>query len=584
MTLDDRSLREHLDRRASAGATDPWQVADAVVMRVAEIERGPWWRRLGVRTPALGLAAAAVVVVLIAVGVLPPRLGQTPGSSPNESTAVAPDYPDERALTAEELDVLLGPNPEGLATVVVIADVELLAIRGRCTSTDCPTYWIEAGGRQLFVYVPSGGGPFIPGPQAFRVRNDGMLDLVRPVRSGPDGLAWTLPQLTAGLPDLRAADRAVPYLYLVDAVRTVSAAAIPCPFPGSPLPEPDFSCGSGIAWLVPDEATVPPDDGTVPPNGLRVPNVTSFRLRSDALRQRGFWLVDPLAPQDICFLCPSAGAADLIGRVLTADELAYTPSETPYASTSPATGEPTPGTTPAAAAMAVHEIAFSTESVTLDGFETADVNVTATFAGDVVQYHQGDGSLTPLICLQRDGTADAIDPHPSVLSRTLVQIGETNPWVASFRLTSGDQGTWRVTCVVAYDADGQELNINPSITDASPKLQVIGTHAPHLTMELKPSPAEVGQALEVFGRVTDEDTGDPYAGVIVTIGRDTACTEGGTGETVTTDAEGRYTYVIPQADASAVCTWITDLDGVFPGLITDPVAIYATLFAHPTEP
>ena len=62
-------------------------------------------------------------------------------------------------------------------------------------------------------------------------------------------------------------------------------------------------------------------------------------------------------------------------------------------------------------------------------------------------------------------------------------------------------------------------------------LDVTGTHAPLLTMEFEPSPAEVGQPLEVSGQVTDEDTGDPYGGVVVTIGRDNVCAEGGAGET-----------------------------------------------------
>lgn len=255
--------------------------------------------------------------------------------------------------------------------------------------------------------------------------------------------------------------------------------------------------------------------------------------------------------------------------MLTPEELAYTPSPSPTA---------------IVAASSVENIAFSSELVTLDGFETADVNVTVTLAGDVVPSHQMDGSLTPLICLERDGAADAVDPHPSALSRTLVEIGGTNPWVASLRLTSGDQGTWRVTCVVAYDASGKELNINPAITGASPSLEVIGTHAPHLTMEFKPSPAEIGQALEVFGRVTDEDTGEPLSGIVVAIGRGDVCTQDGSGTTVTTNPNGAYTYVIPEADDAAVCTWITDLDGLYPGLISDPIAIYARLSAHPTEP
>lgn len=569
MTLDDRSIREHLDRRANAGVSDRGALADSVNARLAAASRDPWWRRLGSPAPAFGFTAVAAVVLVLAIAVLPQRPWPDPGASPTASPAEtqAPDYPATRAMTATELDALLGDNPADRASILVIADVELVDLDITCIG-ECPAHGIEAPTRTLRVYDPGDRETVIPGPQAFRVRSDGDLDLLGPVRVGPDGLAWTLPRLTAALPDLRGADRAVPYLYLVDAVRAVSSAAYRC-LAVPPSDGPDFTCGDGVAWLVPDEASAPSTLITAPADSLRVPNVTAFRLRSDALRQRGFWLVDPFVVQDSCFLCPPAGAADLVGRVLTLEELAYTPSPSPTAFV---------------AALSVEDIAFSNEVVTLDGFETADVNVTVTFAGDVVQYHQMDGSLTPLICLERDGAADAVDPHPSALSRTLVEIGGTNPWVASFRLTSGDRGTWRVTCVVAYDASGNELNINPAITGASPKLEVIGTHAPHLTMEFKSSPAEIGQALEVFGRVTDEDTGDPLEGIVVAIGRGDVCTQGGIGPTVTTNPNGAYTYVIPEADDAAVCTWITDLDGLYPGLISDPIAIYAWLSAHPTEP
>ena len=54
---------------------------------------------------------------------------------------------------------------------------------------------------------------------------------------------------------------------------------------------------------------------------------------------------------------------------------------------------------------------------------------------------------------------------------------------------------------------------------------------------------------------------------------------------MTTDSSGYYTFAIPEADEFPVCTWITDLSGIFPGANTqDPIAVYGMLFAHPTEP
>ena len=237
-------------------------------------------------------------------------------------------------------------------------------------------------------------------------------------------------------------------------------------------------------------------------------------------------------------------------------------------------GEPTLG-----------DLDFSTNAVTLRGFETADVNVTATFGGDIVEYGQMDGSSTPLVCLQKAGVADPLDPHSSMIARTMVRTDGTNAWVASFRLTAADSGRWQVTCLIAFDESRHELNLDPALDGTSPVLDVTGAHAPLLSMAFEPSPAVVGRPLEVLGHVTDEDTGDPYGGVVVTIGVDNVCAEGGAGETVTTNETGAYTFVIQEADAFAVCTWITDPSGIFPSVNTqDPIAVYGMLFAHPTEP
>jgi len=818
MSLDDRTLREHLDRRATAGVTDVEGIAEVVMTRVAA-DRGPWWRRLGVRTRSLGIAAAAVVVIVVALAVLPPRIWPGPGASLSASDpSVATGYPADRPLTAKELDTLLGPSPADRAGVVVIADVGLEELPISCP-LPCP-FAVTLPSRTIKVVDLDppvlGALPDYDAPQAFRVLDNGQLGRLGSVRPGPGGLAWTLPQLTAVLPDLRGPGaNPAPQLYLVEAWRVVSPSAYRCPVSLSDH-NPDFGCGP-VAWLVQDEDSVPSTFNSAPLGSLRVPNVPSEGDRPGPVAEHGFWLVDPLIAQDPdrCFLCASAGTADLIGRVLTLDDLAFTPATPPppaypanraltadefdrlisgdvsnligrtlisdvelrvqsvllcpvggdcpeymvdlpsgtryiqagadpllpgpyalqlredgmldllgsvrpapsaltwtfgdylaeiqdllprarltsqaylveasavYLAASPpcpsrlespgstfdvgcghavwlvppgsasaggvlempdvgvrvqndapvawpaedsgvtsyflvrplgvdtcfmctpnstsqllatvdpidiapaSTALPTtaPGPTAGASELAVEDIAFSTESVTLDGFETADVNVSVTFGGDVVQYHQTDGSLTPMICLERDGTPASLGPHPSVLSRTLVPIGgAAEPWVASFRLTSGDRGTWRVTCVVAYDADGHELSVYPALGGAAPVLEVIGTHAPHLTMEFDPSPAVIGEALEVSGRVTDEESGDPLAGVVVAIGQGSVCTGGGTGPTVATNPNGVYTYLIAAADDLAVCTWISDLDGAYPTLSGDPIAIFATLFAHPTEP
>ena len=261
-----------------------------------------------------------------------------------------------------------------------------------------------------------------------------------------------------------------------------------------------------------------------------------------------------------------------------------TRASTARASTARASDSPSPAANNASGPT-LNDLAFSTNAVTLSGFETADLDVTATFGGDIIEYGQMDGSLTPLVCLQKAGAVGSFDPHSSMIARTMVRTGGANSWIASFRLTAADSGRWRVTCLIAYDEARHELNLDPALNGTSPVLDITGTHAPLLTMAFKPSPAVVGKPLEVFGHVTDDDTGDPYDGVVVTIGVDNVCAEGGSGETVTTNEDGAYTYVIKKADTFAVCTWITDLPGIFPSVYTqDPIAVYGMLFAHPTEP
>jgi hypothetical protein len=309
--------------------------------------------------------------------------------------------------------------------------------------------------------------------------------------------------------------------------------------------------------------------------------------------RQGYWLLDPLVDQDPCSACPPAGAADLIGRVATADELGLGPSGTPAASTAPPTIEPTTpptaGPTPTANASetGVREITFSTDLIRLDGFETADLTVTVSFADDVVPYHGADPSLTPLLVFQRDAgdTGDPLDPHIAQLVRTMRESPVAGLWTATFRLTSGDRGIWHVDGLVAYDPDGQELRMGPAIRDLSPKLEVVGTSAPFLTMEVRPWPVELGQPLEVSGQVTDQDSGDPIGYALLTIGRGDSCGPGGTGTSVRANVNGAYTYAIPDADSPLVCAWISGDPFTFPSPDSDvPVALYAALFADPQAP
>ena len=577
MTLDDRSLREHLDRRAVAGVTDVEHIAEVVMTRVAATASGPWWRRIGVRGPSLGVAAAGIAVLILALAVLPPSIWNGPGTSPTPSAERAAGYPATRALTAEELDAVLGSDPSARAGTVVIADVTLEVLRVVCLGTACPRYLIDLGDREIYVFDSDPPDPIVGSPYAFRVTDHpgGRLELLGSVRPGPDGLAWTLPQLTAALVDLKGPGaRPVPYLYLVDAWRAVSTTQYRCRAGFSGV----FGCGSGVAWLVADEATV--SSNSAPPGSLRIPNAAGDSPGAGD-PQHGYWLVDPFVAQEDCFLCPPAGAADLLGRVLTLDELGVTlPAPRPSATA----GAPTP--TPIDPQTAAVEIGFSTGSMALDGFETSDVTVSITFPAGLRPDPGADPSLAPIVVLERGAgdTGDPTDPHIPQLVRAMAPTPDAGQWTATYRLTSGDRGIWRVGGVVAYDIEGHELVIDPAISDTSPTLEVLGTHVPDLTVLLDPYPVEVGRALEVSGRVTDQDSGDPIGDVIVTVGSGAACAPGGIGTTVRTNENGDYAFMIPEADGTTVCAWISGEPGVYPSFDVDvPIALYAAVFAEPTN-
>ena len=337
MTIDDRRIREHLERRAGAGSSEPARIADAIADRLGDERGGPWWRRRLVSSPRLAFAASAVVVVLVAAAILPSALrGPGPGSSQSGSRSpgspipgpAGSGYPAAEALDAAGLATLLGDDPAIRASILVIADVQIVPISRLCPSAaPCQDLAIQVPGTGHFlpVSVPADLRNS-PSPYAFRVTTDGSLDLVGPVQSGPSGLGWSFAQLTGELATIRSADVAWRQLYLVEARLSIDPGERFCTFQIHPLPSPWFGCGSMMAWLVPLNSSYPP---SLPPSdGLRVPNVAGVRERSDALFEAGFYLIDPSASVDGCFLCGPLGAADLKGRVLPLAELGDAGSST----------------------------------------------------------------------------------------------------------------------------------------------------------------------------------------------------------------------------------------------------------------
>ena len=133
-------------------------------------------------------------------------------------------------------------------------------------------------------------------------RPDGRLPRARRtgrVRSERAGL-----ELRTADPELavtREAAIANRQLYLVEARLSIDPGQRFCTLEIRPLPSPWFGCGSLVAWLVPLNGSYPSPEP--PADGIRVPNVSGVRDRSDAYFEAGFYLIDPSVSLDRCFLC-----------------------------------------------------------------------------------------------------------------------------------------------------------------------------------------------------------------------------------------------------------------------------------------
>lgn len=341
MSLDDRALREHLNRRAQAGAVDPAVIAETVVSRIATTANGR--RSLSVRmgTRAVGLAAAAVAFALVAIAVIPGHLGPGPGASPTDSAAASgvpsAAYPGDRPMTAAELGTFMADDPATWASVTIVADVELFPIRSLCiVDGACPAYWIPgSGGDPNIVVWDTGGVPIQGAPYGFKVRADRSLDVVGSVRPGPTGLAWTIPELLTSVPYFRSSTVPASTLYLIDADQIDIRERLVCT--GSK------QCAHTISWLIDRDDQTNADVFLPSSISLRVLNASPLETGISQPRENGFWLVDPLDLPAGCYLCPSGGAANMIGQVLPFAELGWDLgplSSPPVAPSVPATDVP----------------------------------------------------------------------------------------------------------------------------------------------------------------------------------------------------------------------------------------------------
>lgn len=325
MILDDQSLREHLERRAQAGALDVAAMTRAVLAGSSAHGRGSRWRRRDSRFLGIGIAAAVAVMMLGAVILVPPRLWPSPGTSadasPGDSLDASPrasagdltGYPSEHALTTDELVAAVLDEPRAQVGTLLIADVEIDVLPTSCTpgASECGLYYVRTPARVASLHVVGANRPQGRGTYAFRVASGPDLEFVGTVNPGPKRFVWTLPQLT----DASAASNGLVSdggLILVDAWLGSMNGSPYCPLA---VPRPSgatdaFSCGQA-SWVLPDGYSIGPlQRGFKPESGLRLPN--NMGALGDP---HGFWLIKPIGLPSDCFLCPPAGAATLVGRV-----------------------------------------------------------------------------------------------------------------------------------------------------------------------------------------------------------------------------------------------------------------------------
>ena len=333
MTLDDRSLREHLERRAQAGALDVTTLTEAVLAGSSGRRQASRFRRLDSRFLGVGVAAAVAVAMLGAVILLPPRLWPSPGVSADASPFASVDaspratagafvgYPSEDALTTDELFTAVLDEPGAQVGALLIADVSILNQPQSCpytpqTTRACGFFVIRSPTRSRSIPVHVGNASIGSAPYAFRVGIDFSLEFVSSVQSGPKRLAWTLAQVADALAasDALLTDGG---LVLVDAWLGSLRGSPFCPLavPQASGVVAAFTCGQA-SWVLPDGNAIEPLQRGfgLPEVGLRLPNSMG------ALGEpHGFWLIKPIGTPSGCFLCPPSGAATLVGRVDSID-------------------------------------------------------------------------------------------------------------------------------------------------------------------------------------------------------------------------------------------------------------------------
>ena len=168
----------------------------------------------------------------------------------------------------------------------------------------------------------------------------------------------------------------------------------------------------------------------------------------------------------------------------------------------------------AAGTFVVSQVRYSTSSITLSGLALAPFSVTLRVQASPPLLSTQHGQL--LFVMQRSGgqgQQSLLD-----LCGTLVSgDGADGQWIGTIPMASTDDGSWTLTAVDSAGCGGPGTmpDLHPVV--GAPILTVTGSHQPVVAFATVPDPVPLTlAAFTVAGRVSDRDTGLPYAGVTVT--------------------------------------------------------------------
>jgi hypothetical protein len=198
-------------------------------------------------------------------------------------------------------------------------------------------------------------------------------------------------------------------------------------------------------------------------------------------------------------------------------------------------------------------VQLSSSSVSVFGLDHATVTVSVHLRDDtgVVEAIPPGGDLrTPLVSLSRVTPAESFffgTEDTRYLELPPAEDPADGTWTANVLVPANYHGTWRVSGVLAQDAAGNQLGVDPQSQGINATLDVIGSHRPWATIGFAPQPVAGNRSLTAKGRVFYRDTGGPVASRQVVLGAGEGCVNtlllGGV--TATTDANGYYAAAYP---------------------------------------